>query len=144
MPRHHPSIPVSAHYPQRPTGSSTYVDVMRGLWRGRRVSEWQYSLCQYPTPTTNPSNPLLWLYTRFKEIWVCLFIFTLFIVFLSLSLFFGIFYTVNARFGHSMGDAFSLASYISGIGAFISTLLQLCHLRYCTCWRRGRVRRCQE
>lgn len=35
-----------------------------------------------------------------------------------------------------MGDAFTLASYVIAVGAFISTAILASHYPYCKCWQK--------
>ena len=63
----------------------------------------------------------------------------MFATFVLLSCVVGIFFTVEKSYGYSMGDAFTLAGWVIGVGAFISTGV-LAHHYYngrCKCWQHG-------
>jgi hypothetical protein len=45
----------------------------------------------------------------------------MFAIFIALSCFLGVYFTVEKSYGYSMGDAFTLAGWVIAVGAFIST-----------------------
>jgi hypothetical protein len=61
----------------------------------------------------------------------------MFTTFVALSSFLGIYFTVKKEYGYSMGDSFTLASYIVAVGAFVSTAVLAYHYPRCKCWDRG-------
>ena len=58
----------------------------------------------------------------------------MFAIFIALSLFLGVYFTIEKRYGYSMGDAFTLASWVIAVGAFISTGVFAIHYPRCKCW----------
>jgi hypothetical protein len=59
--------------------------------------------------------------------------------FIGLSVFLGLFFTINKEYGYSMGDSFTLAGYVIAVGALITSLLFALHYPRCDCWRSKRV-----
>jgi hypothetical protein len=57
-------------------------------------------------------------------------------VFVALSCFLGVFFTVKKDYGYSMGDSFTLAGYVVAVGAFVSTAVLAYHYPRCRCWER--------
>jgi len=57
--------------------------------------------------------------------------------FVALSLFLGLFFVINKGYGYSMGDAFTLASYVVAVGALVCSFLFACHFPRCRCWDGG-------
>lgn len=80
-------------------------------------------------------EPLLWLSPRRPR--ACFLIIALFFVFVLLSSFLGAFFTVNKQYGYSMGDAFTLAGWVIGVGAFSLMGIAAWHYPRCRCWDRG-------
>lgn len=60
------------------------------------------------------------------------------IIFVILSCFLGLFFTLRTEYGYSMGDSFTLAGYVVAVGALISSFLLALHYPRCTCWNRDR------
>ena len=60
------------------------------------------------------------------------------IIFVILSCFLGLFFTLRTEYGYSMGDSFTLAGYVVAVGALISSFLLALHYPRCTCWNRER------
>jgi hypothetical protein len=56
--------------------------------------------------------------------------------FIILSTFLGVYFTVNRGYGYSMGDAFTLASYVIGLGGLITAALIASHYPHCDCWKK--------
>lgn len=68
----------------------------------------------------------------------CIYLIVLGSVFLLLSLFLGVYYTVHPDYGYSMGDAFTLAGYVVSVGTLVTGALLTVHLRHCKCWEKTR------
>jgi hypothetical protein len=66
----------------------------------------------------------------------------MFTSFVGLSCFLGVYFTVETKYGHSMGDAFTLASWVVAIGAFVSSGVLARHYPRCKCWER--LKECGE
>jgi hypothetical protein len=55
-------------------------------------------------------------------------------IFVSLSCFLGVYFTINKSYGYSIGDAFTLAGWVVAVGAFISSAILAYHHPRCKCW----------
>lgn len=66
----------------------------------------------------------------------CVLIISMFAVFVALSCFLGVFFTVKKEYGYSMGDSFTLAGYVVAVGAFITAPVLVYHYPRCKCWDR--------
>jgi hypothetical protein len=55
--------------------------------------------------------------------------------FIALSLFLGLFLTLRKEYGFSMGDSFTLAGYIIGVGTLVCGFMYARHLPSCKCWK---------
>jgi len=69
----------------------------------------------------------------------CISLITLGSTFILLSVFLGVYFTVNKSYGYSMGDSFTLAGYVFAIGTMIVAALMGYHYPRCKCWRRETV-----
>ena len=59
----------------------------------------------------------------------------IFTTFLILSIFLGVYFTIQSSlYGYSMGDSFTLASYVFGVGAVLSAVISAYHFPRCKCW----------
>lgn len=67
----------------------------------------------------------------------CVLIIAMFSIFVVLSCFLGVLFTVQKRYRYSMGDAFTLAAYVVAVGTFASTGVMAWHYPRCKCWDRG-------
>ncbi|ESZ95064.1 hypothetical protein SBOR_4519 [Sclerotinia borealis F-4128] len=56
--------------------------------------------------------------------------------FIALSVFLGVYFTVSKDYGYSMGDAFTLASYVIGLGTLVCGALIGHHYPHCRCWNK--------
>jgi hypothetical protein len=61
----------------------------------------------------------------------------LFAIFVALSCFLGVYFTLEKSYGYSMGDAFTLAGWVVAVGAFISSAILAYHHPRCKCWQRS-------
>lgn len=92
--------------------------------------------------TTDASHiPLLVSREKTHGLWIylqrgCVRIISLSSIFIALSIFLGVYFTVNKDYGYSMGDAFTLASYVIGLGTLICGALIGHHYPHCKCWHR--------
>ena len=66
----------------------------------------------------------------------CLIIIAVFLSFLTLSIFLGVYFTVHKSYGYTMGDAFTLASFVVSLGAFSLMGFVAWHYPRCRCWDR--------
>jgi hypothetical protein len=74
--------------------------------------------------------------SRFGRPRTCYLIIAMFASFVGLSCFLGVYFTVETKYGYSMGDSFTLASWVVAIGAFVSSGVLAKHHRRCRCWER--------
>jgi hypothetical protein len=74
----------------------------------------------------------------------CVLLLILSAAFLALSLFLGIFFTLMKSYGYSMGDAWTLASYIIGVGTIFTSVLGFAHYPNCNCWGESKDKICTE
>jgi len=136
IPPHHPKIFDSTSL------SSSIVRRLRTFGKtaaNRNPScQSQYSIAQCPTSAEDKTSHLV------LGVSSCTLILLFLIVFLALSLFLGIFFTMNKSYGNSMGDAWTLASYVIGVGGACASVLGICHYPHCTCWRGSKKKTCTE
>ncbi|KAI9645195.1 hypothetical protein NHQ30_005929 [Ciborinia camelliae] len=96
-----------------------------------------------PTVSTADASDIHLVMTREKthSVWMymqrgCVHIISLSSTFIALSVFLGVYFTINKDYGYSMGDAFTLASYVIGLGTLICGALIGHHYPHCKCWHR--------
>lgn len=102
-----------------------------------------------PNPSCNSQNPTSQCLTPSAHksparIHSCALIFLFGLTYVALSLFLGIFFTLRKEYGRSMGDAWTLASYVVGVGGTCTSVMGVCHYPHCTCWSRGNEKVCTE
>ncbi|KAF8860056.1 hypothetical protein BDZ45DRAFT_672783 [Acephala macrosclerotiorum] len=153
MPANHPDIfkfsslaPPPPLSPSSSASSSRCSSLTHRLFTFQGTTTLPKSLCQMPTSIHNvrPSNILFRIWNQLTQIRPCILIGLLFFAFLSLSIFLGVFFTLDKSYGYSMGDAFTLAGFVFGIDACCTPVLFAYHYPHCECRRRGRVKLCTE
>ncbi|KAE9362872.1 hypothetical protein N431DRAFT_433587 [Stipitochalara longipes BDJ] len=139
---------IPPHHPLIFGSSSPSRSIIRRLrtWGGLASSpnpscQTQNSTAQCPVRAEDKTSHLA---RKICSCVTCLGILLLFAVFLALSLFLGIFFTVKKSYGNSMGDAWTLAGYVVAVGTACTSMLGIYHCPHCTCWRVGTQKTCTE
>lgn len=123
---------ISRHQPI--ASSTTALDLPNRSIQNTAVVLQPSSANAYPLPARSLTWLALGKSLKHKRPRGCLLIITFFATFVAVSLFFGILFTIRKEYGYSLGDAFTLASYIVAIGAFTSTAMVAYHYPHCRCW----------
>ncbi|KAE8451599.1 hypothetical protein EG329_003672 [Mollisiaceae sp. DMI_Dod_QoI] len=148
IPSDHPRVfdsPALSSSSSSTSSSFTCSDVIRRLWTHQKTSARPHYSCltsstQQPIPGDIPSNVAPWILFRFIQIRTCLLIWSFVAAVVILSVFLGLFFTLDKSYGYSMSDAFTLSAFVIAIGALITSVLGRCHYPHCTCWGRPRER----
>jgi hypothetical protein len=74
-------------------------------------------------------------YTISQQLHGCKLILLVMSIFIILSLSLGVFFTIHKEYGYSMGDSFTLASYIIAVTALVCSFLLARHWPDCKCWK---------
>jgi hypothetical protein len=109
--------------------SGVDIDIDSGITTRRRVNNTPQWL-PLPLQQDDSNN------SRFCRPRTCYLIAAMFASFVGLSCFLGVYFTVETKYGYSMGDSFTLAGWVVAIGAFVSSGVLAKHYPRCTCWER--------